>query len=103
MLDTHTAVASCVYGKYLEETGDETAAVIASTASPYKFAVSVLKAIGRETDEEDLFAPVDSLAQICGIEIPMAVQELRSAPVLHDTVIGKEEMKETVCRSLGLA
>ena len=103
VLDTHTAVASCVYGKYLEETGDETAAVIASTASPYKFAVSVLKAIGRETDEEDLFAPVDSLAQICGIEIPMAVQELRSAPVLHDTVIGKEEMKETVCRSLGLA
>ena len=100
VLDTHTAVASCVYGKYLEETGDAAPAVIASTASPYKFAASVLEAIGEKTDEEDLFAAIDRLAQISGTEIPNAVTELRTAPVLHDTVIGKEEMKETVCRSL---
>lgn len=41
LVDTHTAVAYKVYRDYAEETGDETPAVIASTASSYKFAESV--------------------------------------------------------------
>ena len=44
-LDTHTAVAVKVYEDYVERTGDHTQTIIASTASPYKFAGSVLKAI----------------------------------------------------------
>ena len=46
LMDTHTAVAYKVYENYLAETGDKTPTVIASTASPYKFADSVAKAIG---------------------------------------------------------
>ena len=45
VIDTHTAVASKVYRKYREETKDTTPVVIASTASPYKFARSVMQAI----------------------------------------------------------
>ena len=37
LIDTHTAVGYWVYGKYLKDTGDERPAVIASTASPFKF------------------------------------------------------------------
>lgn len=37
IMDTHTAVASCVYGKYKKDTNDDKVTVIASTASPFKF------------------------------------------------------------------
>mgnify|MGYP000806026261 CR=1 FL=1 len=50
VIDPHTAVAAAVYGKYREETYDETKTVIASTASPYKFTSSVLAAIAPEYD-----------------------------------------------------
>ena len=102
VLDTHTAVASSVYGKYKEETKDETPAVIASTASPYKFAASVLEAVGEMPQDTDLFAAVDALGRLSGVKIPQAVEELRTAPVLHDTVIRTEDMKQTVKETLGL-
>ena len=50
ILDTHTAVAASVYGKYKAETKDEqTTTVIASTASPFKFSRSVMDAIVQNT------------------------------------------------------
>ena len=49
VIDTHTAVASCVYDKYKKETKDVKPAVIASTASPYKFTRSVMNAIDRKS------------------------------------------------------
>ena len=45
LCDTHTAVAINVYKQYVEETGDKTPSVIASTASPYKFSKAVLEAV----------------------------------------------------------
>ena len=45
VIDTHTAVASYVCREYETRTGDRRPCVIASTASPYKFAKSVLSAI----------------------------------------------------------
>lgn len=59
VIDPHTAVAACVLEKYRRETGDETKTVIASTASPYKFARSVLHAI-----EADRYDPMTDLEQI---------------------------------------
>ena len=41
LLILHTAVAYDVYEKYKKNTGDNTAAVIASTASPFKFPKSI--------------------------------------------------------------
>ena len=52
IIDTHTGVASCVYKKYVAETGDKTPTVIASTASPYKFSHSVMAAVtGKEAED----------------------------------------------------
>ena len=50
VIDTHTAVAAGVYKKYVKETGDKLPAVIASTASPYKFTRSVMDALGVDTE-----------------------------------------------------
>ena len=46
LIDTHTAVAVNVYKKYVEETQDCAVTLLASTASPFKFADSVLSALG---------------------------------------------------------
>lgn len=96
VLDTHTAVASSVYHAYRESSGDETAAVIASTASPYKFARSVMEAIDDKYKGMDDFALIDELSKISGTKIPKAIEEIRQAPVLHDKVIEKDQMEQAV-------
>lgn len=102
VMDTHTAVASAVYHDYKERTGDTTKAVIASTASPYKFATSVMGAIDEKYQFMDDFALIDELCKTSGIKIPRAVEEIRSAPVLHNTVCETEDMQKTVEKILGL-
>lgn len=101
IIDPHTGVASCVYGKYKEETKDSAPAVIVSTASPYKFTRSVMNAVGSGGAEDD-FALADRLFELSGVRIPRAVEEIRNAPILHDRVCEKDEMKQTVREILGL-
>ncbi len=101
VMDTHTAVASCVYGKYRKETGDNTKTVIASTASPYKFTRSVMEALGKNADGMDDFELADALAELSGVPVPKAVEGIRSAKVLHNTVVNAEEMKQAVKEFLG--
>ena len=98
-MDTHTAVASAVYEKYKAETGDTTKTLIASTASPYKFARSVMSAIDSKYENGEDFALIDELCRISGVKIPA---ELRSAAVLHTTVVDRDEMKQPVLECLGL-
>lgn len=102
IMDTHTAVASAVYDKYVAATGDHTPSVIASTASPYKFTRSVMEAIGGQCDEKSDFELVDELNRISGVKVPKAVEDIRSAPVLHDTVCDKSEMESIVRKILSL-
>ena len=96
VIDTHTAVAAAVYGKYREETYDETKTVIASTASPYKFTSSVLAAIAPEYDTLPVLEQVDKLSALANTEIPRAIEEIRTAPVLHTTECDVDQMPETV-------
>lgn len=102
VMDTHTSVASAVYHDYKESTEDSTKTVIASTASPYKFATSVMTAIDEEFQGMDDFALIDELSSTSGTKIPNAVEEIRSAPVLHDIVCETEDMQKTVEKILGL-
>lgn len=96
VIDTHTAVASCVYKKYVQETKDETTTVIASTASPFKFTRSVMNAIDGKYDSMTDFELVDELSSLANVAVPGAIEEIRTAPVLHDHICGKEEMSKTV-------
>ena len=102
VMDTHTAVASSVYHTYKENTNDDTKTIIASTASPYKFGTSVMSAINKKYEGMDDFALIDELCKTSGVKIPNAVEEIRTAPVLHDTVCETEDMQKTVEKILGL-
>ncbi|MCI9046179.1 MAG: threonine synthase [Hungatella sp.] len=102
VMDTHTGVASAVYQKYKADSGDETKTVIASTASPYKFARSVMEAIGQGELPEDEFALIDKLSEVSGVEIPKAVEEIRCAVARHARECGIQRMKGIVGEILGL-
>ena len=96
VIDTHTAVAATVYNKYKAQTKDEAKTVIASTASPFKFTRSVMEAIDEKYATMDDFALVDELSRLANVKVPNAIEEIRTAPVLHDRVCDKEEMKAVV-------
>lgn len=96
VIDTHTAVAATVYNKYKAQTKDEAKTVIASTASPFKFTRSVMEAIDEKYAAMDDFALVDELSKLANVKVPNAIEEIRTAPVLHDRVCDKEEMKAVV-------
>lgn len=102
IIDTHTAVAATVYEKYVADTKDMTPTVIASTASPYKFTRSVMNAIDGAYDSKTDFELIDELNRLSGVAIPQAIEDIRSAEVLHDTVCDKTEMKDTVKKILKL-
>ncbi|MCR5279603.1 MAG: threonine synthase [Lachnospiraceae bacterium] len=102
VIDTHTAVAGAAYDKYLKETGDNTKTIIASTASPYKFARAVMKAIDAKYADTEDFELIDILSKVSKTDVPKAVSEIRTAPVVHDKVVEISEMKKVVEDNLGL-
>ena len=96
VIDPHTAVGKAVYDQYVEETGDKTKTVIASTASPFKFAPNVMKALGEDGSDEDVFKVIDRLKDIAGVPEPKAIKEVRSAEIRHNTVCEISEMESIV-------
>jgi len=97
VMDTHTAVAAKVAGKYGEaHPEDKCPMVVVSTASPYKFNGSVLEALGTETEGLDEFQLLDKLHEMSGQDIPQGLAKLRRAEVLHKGACEAGEMKDTV-------
>jgi len=99
LIDTHTAVAYKVYEDYRRETGDETPAVIASTASPYKFAKSVADSIGLP-EQKDGFAYIRELARETGVKVPEGLRDLDKKEILHDAVIPADGIEDAVRKVL---
>ncbi|MBQ8133253.1 MAG: threonine synthase [Clostridia bacterium] len=102
LADTHTAVAVNVYNQYVEETGDKTPTVIASTASPYKFAKSVLTSITDEALPEDEFAMVDELSAKTKTKVPAPLAALKDAKERFDFACEVDEMPQTVLSGLSI-
>ena len=100
LCDTHTAVAVKVYADYRKAAGDTTPCIIASTASPYKFATSVLSAIDTEAIPEDGFELLEKLSAVSGTPVPAPLSGLKSQEVLHKSCVKKEEMAEFICKFL---
>lgn len=103
VIDTHTGVANAVYRAYAEKTRDKTPTVIASTASPYKFAAAVIGAIAPDkvAGKSD-FELIDELHELSGVAEPPAITDIRTAPVRHNTVCAVDEMPDTVRKILGV-
>ncbi|MBQ8822050.1 MAG: threonine synthase [Lachnospiraceae bacterium] len=102
VIDTHTAVAATVYDKYVKETGDNAKTVIASTASPFKFTRSVMEALLQSESAKGDFELVDELSKIANVTVPNAIEEIRTAPVVHDNVCEVNEMQSVVRNFLGM-
>lgn len=99
--DPHTAVASAVYQAYRKETKDNRPAIIASTASPYKFPRVVNHAITNQLVNDDFIA-VEQLYELSGVAIPDAVKDLKDLPVRHTTVVETKDMQSAVETYLGV-
>lgn len=102
LCDTHTAVAVGVYDQYVESTGDRKPAVIASTASPFKFSASVLSAVAPEDVAGSEFDMVEKLSEVTGWPVPAPLAGLDGKPVRFDGVCTKTTMKKVVLGELGI-
>jgi threonine synthase len=100
LIDTHTAVAYKVLQNYREASGDSTATVVVSTASPFKFCDSVLGALGHPCpgDGADL---ISRLAQISGAEVPSPLAALKDQKPRFIGSVPVEDMKAAVIGFLG--
>ena len=95
LCDPHTAVAAGALRKYRAATGDDRVTVVASTASPYKFAPAVCEALGMGTIN-DAYACIDALAEKTGLPVPPQLGELRSKPDRFTKVIDRESIADAV-------
>lgn len=102
VIDTHTAVASAVYDKYVKETGDSKKTLIASTASPFKFTRSVMNAIDAKYDSMGDFELADELSRLANVAVPNAIEEIRSAQVVHNNICDADRMQQAVREFLKL-
>lgn len=96
LLDTHTAVAASVYYENMKNDMYNRKTLIVSTASPYKFTRSVMSAIDKKYDAMDDFALIDELNRLSAMKIPVAIEEIRNAQILHDTVCETSDMQKEV-------
>jgi len=95
LADTHTSVALCCANKYLKDSGDKTPMVVASTASPYKFAADVFKSLSGKKPDDDLEA-LDMLSQLTNTEITKPLRGLADRKVNFKDVIDVSDMLEKV-------
>lgn len=102
ILDPHTAVGKWVYDEYRKQTGDDHKAILASTASPFKFAGDVLKAIQGQDAVEDgnEFELLDVLSRVSGLRPPAALAGLREKDIRHTLSCRQEHMKDVVIQLL---
>ncbi len=95
LMDPHTAAGWAAAEEYREKTGDLRPMVVLSTASPYKFAGAVLRALGRPGDG-DAFAQMRDLEAETGIPVPANLAGLQGKPERHTGVIAKDAMLDFV-------
>ena len=100
LADTHTSVALSAAEKYIAETGDRTPMVVASTASPYKFAADVCASLGMEKPEDDLDA-LDMLKKATGTEIPYPLRGIAERKVRFTETVDACDMLDAVKRYIG--
>ncbi len=95
LCDTHTAVGYHAARAYIKETECRRRIVLASTASPYKFAASVYHALTGKEAEGDLEA-LGALSALTGVAIPAPLADIAKRKVRFDTVMDACDMPASV-------
>ncbi|MDO4608312.1 MAG: threonine synthase [Clostridia bacterium] len=101
LCDTHTAVAVNAYEQYVADTNDNRPVVIASTASPYKFAKSVISALTDQIPNSE-FDTVDALSGLTNTAVPTPIAELKTATARFKDIYEKQDMYKAVCKCLDI-
>lgn len=118
LLDPHTAVAMHVLKGYRQRTGDTRKALVAATASPFKFPQTVLEALqpvgqaaatesqatepqATEPQATELLAQLNQVAALWGRPVPAPLLEALSLPIKHSGVIAKADIAATVRAVIG--
>ncbi len=99
LIDPHTAVAFDVLDQYREITGDQTPAVVVSTASPYKFCDSVLGALG-VTELAQGVDMIGQMEQLTGVVAPRPLADLKKKKPRFQDSVPKEQLVEQVMKML---
>jgi threonine synthase len=97
LIDPHTAVGLGCVKKFRLDTGDITKTILASTASPYKFAPAVCDAIGVEYGD-DIFDTLSLLSEKTHTPIPAPLASAKELDIRFTEVINKEDMADLVFR-----
>ncbi|MDO5715952.1 MAG: threonine synthase [Tissierellia bacterium] len=94
LIDPHTAIALACYNKYLLDSKDFTKTVICSTASPYKFADTILHAFNIDvpTDMEK----IRTLHKISEVPIPKNITKLFYLESRFHNSFEQQEIKNTI-------
>ena len=95
LADTHTSVALNCAEQYVEKTQDTKKIIVASTASPYKFAADVYEAIAHKTAAADTEV-LDDLSAFTSTEISYPLRGLAQRNINFKTVIESDEMLDAV-------
>ena len=95
LCDPHTATGWAVAEDYANQTGDNRAMVVLSTASPYKFPAAVLEAIGGDLSGDE-FDQMERLEAVTAVPTPKNLATLRGKEERHTGVIDKEDMLKFV-------
>ena len=95
LADTHTSVALNCAEKYIAETNDQKKMIVASTASPYKFASDVYRAI-TDKDASAETGALDDLSALTSTEITLPLRNLAEREIRFNKVIDADDMLEEV-------
>lgn len=96
--DTHTAVGLACAGQYIESDPDnKTPLVVASTASPFKFAADVFISLTDGTKlPHDPLSALDQLSELTGADIPYPLCGLKDREVRFKETIAVADMAQVV-------
>ncbi len=100
LIDPHTAVAFQVLGRYRDRTGDDSPAVVVSTASPYKFCGSVLEALGASGVANGGAELIGKLQDLTKVPAPAPLADLADREVRFTGCVEPDEMAGPVLEML---
>ncbi len=95
VIDPHTAVATVVYKKFIQDTKSENFTLIAATASPYKFPKTICDALKIEASNDD-FSMVDSIVTITKDNKNKMIQDIKNAEEVFKQVLEVDNIEESI-------
>ncbi len=96
LIDPHTAVGLCAVRQYRAETGDDTPVVLASTASPFKFAADVLASLGTPAGTDEPAALLAALHDAADAPIPAPLSRTLTLPVRFSGAVAPADMADVL-------